>query len=95
MKKLVIAGTYEQAQLWIKNDLTKRAVAGETTLSLSEYTVVHNREQLLGLRDPHGVFVGTWKNRADINDIIDVLYSRTKSKNYSLDKIHHDIMRED
>lgn len=95
MKKLVIAGTYEQAQLWIKNDLNKRAALGETTLSLSEYTVVHNREQLLGLRDPHGIFVGTWKTRADINDIVDALYIKTKSKNYSLEKIYSALTKED
>jgi len=95
MKKLVIAGTYEQAQLWIKNDLAKRSAAGETTLSQSEYTVVHNSEQLLGLRDPHGVFVGTWKTRADINDIVDVLYARTMGKNHSLDKVYHELTKQD
>lgn len=95
MKKLVIAGSYEQAQLWIKNDLAKRNAAGETTLSMSEYTIVHNPDQIKGLRDPHGVFVGTWKNRADINDIIDVLYERTSSKNHALDKVYIELSRED
>ena len=95
MKTLVIAGTYEQAQLWIKNDLAKRSVLGETTLSQSEYIVVHNVDQLLGLRDPHGVFVGTWKTRADINEIVDVLYARTKSKNHSLEKVYHELTKQD
>lgn len=97
MKKLVIAGSYEQAQLWIKNDLAKRSAAGEpiSTIPKSDYMVVHNPDQIKGLRDPHGVFVGTWKNRADINDIIDVLYARTQSKNHALDKVYSELTRTD
>ena len=97
MKKLVIAGSYEQAQLWIKNDLAKRNAAGEpiSTMPKSDYMVVHNPDQIKGLRDPHGVFVGTWKNRADINDIVDALYARTMGKNHALDKVYHDLTRED
>jgi len=73
MKQLVIAGTYEQAQLWIHNDLTKRSAAGETTLSLSQYTVVNNPDQLRGMRDPTGIFVGSWRERKDIFEILNML----------------------
>jgi hypothetical protein len=73
MKTLVIAGTYEQAQLWIKNDLAKRSALGETTLSQSEYTIVHNPDQLRGMRDPNGVFVATWRERKDIFEILNML----------------------
>ena len=73
MKKLIIAGSYEQAQLWIKNDLAKRNAAGETTLSMSEYTIVHNEDQLRGMRDPHGIFVGSWRERKDIFEILNML----------------------
>jgi hypothetical protein len=73
MKTLVIAGTYEQAQLWIQNDLAKRSAAGETTLSQSEYTIVHNPDQLRGMRDPNGVFVATWRERKDIFEILNML----------------------
>ena len=73
MKKLVIAGTYEQAQLWIKNDLAKRSAVGETTLSQSEYIVVHNPDQIKGMRDPHGVFIATWRERKDIFEILNML----------------------
>jgi hypothetical protein len=73
MKTLVIAGTYEQAQLWIKNDLAKRNAAGETTLSQSEYIVVHNPDQLRGRRDPKGIFIGTWRERKDLFEILNML----------------------
>jgi hypothetical protein len=73
MKKLVIAGTYDQAQLWIHNDLAKRSAAGETTLSMSEYNIVHNPDQLRGMRDPNGIFVGRWRERKDIFEILNML----------------------
>jgi hypothetical protein len=73
MKQLVIAGTYDQAQLWIKNDLARRSAVGETTLSQSEYTIVHNPDQLRGMRDPTGVFVATWRERKDIFEILNML----------------------
>jgi hypothetical protein len=73
MKKLVIAGSYDQAQLWIQNNLAKRSAAGETTLSQSEYSIVHNPDQIKGMRDPTGVFVGTWRERKDIFEILNML----------------------
>ena len=73
MKQLVIAGSYEQAQLWIQNDLAKRSAAGETTFNLSEYSIVHNQDQLRGMRDPKGIFVGSWRERKDIFEILNML----------------------
>ena len=75
MKKLIIAGSYEQAQLWIKNDLAKRNAAGEpiSTIPKSDYMVVHNEDQLRGMRDPNGIFVGSWRERKDIFEILNML----------------------
>ena len=95
MKKLVIAGTHDQAQLWIQNDLAKRSAAGETTLSMSEYVIIDSPTKLRGMIDPHGVFVGTWKQRADINDIIDVLHNNTRRTNHALDKVYSELSRTD
>jgi len=72
-KKLVIAGTTHQARDWIIQDLERRERAGETTLSLSEYTIVHRADQLRGLRNPDGVFIGTWRERRDLVEIVDGL----------------------
>jgi len=43
MKKFVVAGNHVQAEDWIKKDLEKRAMRGETTLSRSEYVFVDVR----------------------------------------------------
>jgi hypothetical protein len=72
-KKLVIGGNSEQARHWIIQDLERRERAGETTLSLSEYTIVHRADQLRGLRNPDGVFIGTWRERRDLAEIVEHL----------------------
>ena len=72
-KRLVIGGNSEQARYWILSDLERRKNAGETTLSLSEYTIVHRPDQLRGLRNPDGIFIGTWSERKDLVEIIDGL----------------------
>jgi hypothetical protein len=68
MKTLVIAGTIHEANYWIIQDYPFN-----TSLSMSDYSIVHNADQLRGMRDPKGVFVGTWKQRKDIFEILNML----------------------
>jgi hypothetical protein len=72
MKTLVIAGTYHEANYWIIQDLGKK-YPSNTSLSMSDYTIVHNADQLRGRRDPSGVFVGNWRERKDIFEILNML----------------------
>ena len=72
MKTLVIAGTYHEANYWIIQDLGKK-YPSNTSLSMSDYSIVHNPDQLRGMRDPKGIFIGTWRNRKDIFEILNML----------------------
>jgi len=63
MKTLVIAGNYDQATIWM-HAKQKRTVT---------HTVVHNADQLRGMRDPSGIFIGTWRERKDIFEILNML----------------------
>jgi hypothetical protein len=72
MKTLVVAGTQQEANYWIRQDLGKK-YPSMTSLSMSDYTIVHNADQLRGKRDPSGVFVGNWRNRKDIFEILNML----------------------
>jgi hypothetical protein len=72
MKTLVIAGTYHEANYWIIQDLGKK-YPSMTSLSMSDYSIVHNADQLRGMRDPKGIFVGTWRERKDIFEILNML----------------------
>ena len=42
---------------------------------------VNNPRSLIGVSDPHGVFIGTWREREDIFEILDELAIRTNSNN--------------
>lgn len=41
------------------------------------YVYVSSPETLRGHQDIHGVFIGTWRERKDIADILDTLITRT------------------
>ena len=83
MKTLVIAGTEHEANYWIIQDLGKK-YPSNTSLSMSDYIVVNRPEQLRGLRDPKGIFVGTWKQRPDVfellNQLLVIMTDPTKHK---------------
>jgi len=72
-KIFVIAGNAQQAEQWIKGNLEKRKNDGVTTLSWSDYVVVSGANKLSGWSDPHGVFIGTWRERKDMEDIFQSL----------------------
>jgi hypothetical protein len=73
MKTLVIAGNAHEANYWIINDLDKIYATKPTTKSMSDYIIVTNPDQLRGMRDPTGIFIGTWKQREDIFEILNML----------------------
>lgn len=91
MKTYVIAGNAFQANDWIKSNIEKRISGGETTLSMSEYTYVSDQKQLFGIKDPHGVFVGTWRDRIDIYEIVQTLIWASVHVNPRLHDIHNSL----
>ena len=72
MKTLVVAGNAAEANYWIIQDLGKK-YPSNTSLSMSDYIIVHSPDQLRGMRDPKGIFIGTWRNRKDIFEILNML----------------------
>lgn len=72
MKTLVIAGNDYQAKYWILTDLGKK-YPSNTSLSMSDYIIVYRPDQLRGMRDPNGIFIGTWKDRKDIFELLNTL----------------------
>ena len=75
-KIFVIAGNTHQAEQWIKGNLEKRKNDGVTTLSWSDYVIVRDPTKLKGYSNPHGVFIGTWRYRTDMEEIFQELLQR-------------------
>lgn len=69
-KYYVIAGTFMEANDFIKQKCDTLWHAGHKSISLSNFIIVASVDSLLGVKDPAGWLVGTWRERADIKDII-------------------------
>jgi hypothetical protein len=90
-KIYVIAGTAREATEWIKSNLQKRILNEETPIGISEYTYVTGVDTLRGIRNPHGVFIGSWKERMDIFQIVEALMLSSIHVNPALSKIYNDL----
>lgn len=91
MKIFVVAGTREQANDWIKGNLQKRQIQGETTLSWSDYVIVNDPVKVRGYQDPHGVFIGSWRDRPDIEEIVEHLFLSSIHINRDLERIRQEV----
>lgn len=79
----MIAGNQVQANHWIITDLGKK-YPSNTSLSMSDYIIVHSSDQLRGMRNPNGIFIGTWQERKDLylllNTLLVAMTDPTKQK---------------
>ena len=89
-KIFVIAGTYQEATNWIKQDLEKRWPSN-TSLSLSDYKYISHADDVKGYTNPHGVFVGNWLGRPDIFEIVEALLMRSTYVNTALGDIYKQV----
>lgn len=65
---LVVAGTHQEFENYKRqNQFT------------SHYRYVGSPDMLRGLRDPHGVFIGSWRQREDIKEILNNLIAANTS----------------
>lgn len=90
MKFYVIAGTRQEATAWIKQDLAKKYSA-DTSMSMSNYHYVSHANDLKGIQNPHGSFVGNWMGRPDILEIVQGLMIQSTNPNPALGKIYKDL----
>lgn len=90
MKLFIIAGTAEEAMQWMKNDYQKRINAGDTLTTLSNTSYVHvtSVDMLRGFKNPHGVFIGSWRERPDIYAIVWMLQLQSDFNNQAIAQIY-------
>jgi hypothetical protein len=70
-KFFIIAGTHEQYRNWVKKNFDRIYESDPfKSISLSNFVYVSNPDTFLGLREVHGYFVGTFRNRPDIIPIV-------------------------
>jgi hypothetical protein len=72
-KIYVIAGNREQFREYAYRNIEWRIHSGQTSASMSDYVYVAGTRNLRGVKEPHGVFFGTYKDREDIDEIATIL----------------------
>ena len=68
MRNIIIAGNYQEAKDWRMRNNKKP----------DEWLYLSNPKTIVGLSEVHGVFIGTWKERDDIEEILDAMASMRK-----------------
>ena len=88
MKTYVIAGTYLEAKAWIAKNYQERVAIGDQQASTNDYVYVVHADELRGIQNPHGIFVGNWLGRPDILEIVQQLMMCSTAPNAALGKIY-------
>lgn len=70
MKVYVVAGNHNEAYEYINRKIAERISNGETVNKIGDYVYLDKVNRLRGVSNPHGVFIGTWRDRPDILDIV-------------------------
>mgnify|MGYP003344408089 CR=1 FL=1 len=69
-KYYVIAGNYREYIEFAKRKTKEYYETGFTGASLSNFIFVDSKERLLGVQNPSGFFIGTWKDHPEIEAIM-------------------------
>ena len=72
----VIAGTRQEYNEFIQKKALELFNQGDTSVSLSQFVYVNDSTSLKGYSEPHGWFVGTWRDRSNIYEIVHELRTR-------------------
>lgn len=80
----VIAGNFHQAKNYIAQKRQEALTAEIPPLLQDSHLYVNDVTSLRGIVKPHGVFIGTWKERYDIHDILHTLCMCWQGENHQL-----------
>jgi hypothetical protein len=69
----IISGTNEQYLNFVKRKVSESWNVGDTDISMSNFVYVRSPDQLRGIRDPRGYFIGTWYENPNIVQILNQL----------------------
>ena len=85
----VIAGNHSEFSAYRSRRCDEVSQQGGT-ISYSNFVYVYGPEVLRGFDEVHGVFIGTWRSRSDIKEIVETLL-KCCYRNPALEKIHQEL----
>lgn len=66
MRCLVIAGNHDEYQHYVR----RRIAADPTKLTTRDFAYVYGEDVFRGRSEVHGVFIGSFRNRKDLKEIV-------------------------
>jgi hypothetical protein len=94
-KIYVIAGNNREGLEWAKKDLARKwwwVKESDKISLLSHYVIVDHVDKIRGVSYPTGYFVGTWKTRSDLRELIKIMQNASYGKNRALQKMYDDLI---
>lgn len=87
MRTLIIAGNYPEYRQWF-HTTTQRSVAAHQAASGTVYVegpaMLHQSTAGMDPSDVKGMFIGTWQDRKDIHELVNILAWRTNGLNKTI-----------
>ena len=90
MKQFVISGTREEFERYRNRKFQEKAMAGEDA-NMNHWMYVRDEMVLRGWVNPHGVFIGTYRNRPDLLDIVRTLMMQSSVTNPVVEKLWNEL----
>ena len=86
-KIYVVAGTINQFRIYYGRKQIEAEQAEIPPLLRDQYHYVGPSHALRGIQNPSGVFIGTWKSRLDIVEILELLCVAWRGQNQILNRM--------
>jgi hypothetical protein len=85
----VIAGDYQEFKDYRFRKFDEATRKGDDDLESFASTLTYVRDPafLRGCSDPHGVFIGSWRNRPDIHEVVAILSAYQRIPNTNLQEV--------
>lgn len=91
-KIFVIAGNNAQFEHYKARKIEEMLNKGYVDFRYADIVYVSSANVLKGIKNPHGVFIGTWRERTDIHDILDTLMMCSQMNNAAVANIKKSLL---
>jgi hypothetical protein len=93
MNILIIAGNYSEYANYKRHKLNLALMNDDAGLGMEiqSYRYVDNANSIRGMRDVNGVFIGSWRSRKDILEIVANLRFLMSHRNHALEKVWNEL----
>lgn len=91
MKFYVVAGNIHQF-LHYRADKFNSLRDTVDGININDFVNVSSHNVLKGVVNPHGVFIGTWRDRLDIIEVLNTLSICSRVRNPALDNLRSEII---